>query len=506
MKSTKTVRFPFLDNQKGKTMPPTDRTIHSTPFLTTISQEGITEIKQAAYLILEQTGCVIDHEDMLTNLARSGASVEGNRVFLPQEMVETAIEQAPKGFSIYDRNGDMAMDLTGTRSYFGTSTASPNQRHAFDHDRQPSGIQDIEWGAKVADALDNLDFVMPFGSALDVKNPSCGDLFEFEAAVHNTTKPIFFCGYSATGFSVIIKMAQTIAGSPGSLAQKPFICAYPEPISPLHFPQDTIEKIIVCAENRIPQVISGSQFLGFTAPVTVAGALALATAESFAGILLAQVISPGTPCFLTCSPSGGNMRTGVSFMASPEMTLSLAAQAQIARSIGLPSWGLAGATDSKVLDAQAGSEAALSIALQALAGVNVIHDVGYMDMGMVCSCAMLVLGDEVINWVKRFMQGIDINARTLATEVIQAAGPGGHYMIQQHTIDYMRKEVWQPELFFKDSYEAWLNQGSTTIEHRADQKVADIINNHTPTAIPLEISKAIAEIRDLGICRIQESS
>lgn len=137
-----------------------------------------------------------------------------------------------------------------------------------------------------------------------------------------------------------------------------------EPPSPLQFPGDIVDKMAVCAQNRIPQVVSGAQFLGFTAPVTLAGALALATAESFFGILLIQLFRKGAPCCLTCSPGAGNMRTGISFIASPEMTLALTVQARIAGSLGLPTWGLAGATDSKKLDAQAGAEGALSAALQ----------------------------------------------------------------------------------------------------------------------------------------------
>ena len=86
-------------------------------------------------------------------------------------------------------------------------------------------------------------------------------------------------------------------------------------------------------------------------------------------------------------------------MAAPEMSLGLAAQAEVAQSFGLPTWGLAGATDAKVLDAQAGSEAAFSILAQGLAGLNLIHDVGYMCNGMVCSTAQLILGDENIDFV-----------------------------------------------------------------------------------------------------------
>lgn len=479
-------------------MPHAGYSAHMAPFLTTITHDQVDAIKQAALLILEQTGCTVDHDGALELLKKAGAIVDGNRVIVPRHVIQSALHTAPKGFVMYNREGRMAMDLSGRKSYFGSSTASPNQRHALDQKRKPTTLEDIGWGAKIADALENIDFVMPFGSAQDVPAAS-GDLFEFETAVQNTTKPIFFCGYSATGVNHIVEMAAEVVGGYDTLAKKPFIAAYPEPISPLQFPYDIVEKMSICATYRIPQVVSGAQFLGFTAPVTVAGALALATAESFFGILLTQLFNPGAPCCLTASPGGGNMRTGISFIASPEMTLSLTAQAQIAQSVGLPTWGLAGATDSKALDAQAGAEAALSAALQALAGVNIIHDVGYMDMGMMCSAAMMVMGNEIIHWVKRFIQGIVVDANTLATEVIQSVGPGGNFLTQKHTVNYMRQEVWQPTLFFKDSYDAWIKAGGTTLEARADEKVASLIASHPPAPLSPDTLSRIEAIRKRGV-------
>lgn len=485
------------NTRKAIDMPHAGYSAHTAPFLTTISDDQVHEIKQAAFLILEQTGCTVDHEGALELLSNAGATVNQNRVTVPRHVIQSALRKTSGGFVMYNREGQVTMDLSGQKSYFGTSTASPNQRHALEHQRKPTTLEDIGWGAKIGDALENIDFVMPFGSALDVPAAS-GDLFEFETAVQNTIKPIFFCGYSAKGVAHIVEMAAEVVGGYDHLAQKPFIAAYPEPISPLQFPFDIVEKMKVCATNRIPQVVSGAQFLGFTAPVTVAGALALATAESFFGILLTQLFNPGAPCCLTASPGGGNMRTGISFIASPEMTLALTAQAQIAQSVGLPTWGLAGATDSKMLDAQAGAEAAFSATLQALAGVNIIHDVGYMDMGMMCSAAMMVMGNEIIHWVKRFIQGVEVNAETLATEVIGAVGPGGNFLTQRHTIDHMRKEVWQPTLFFKDSYDAWVKSGATSLEARADEKVAQLIESHFPKPLDPAIVAKIVAIRKRG--------
>ncbi|MCD4720053.1 MAG: trimethylamine methyltransferase family protein, partial [Desulfobacula sp.] len=126
-------------------------------------------------------------------------------------------------------------------------------------------------------------------------------------------------------------------------------------------------------------------------------------------------------------------------------------------------------------------------------------DVGYMDMGMTCSCAMMVLGDEIINWVKRFIQGIEVNAETLAAEVTHSVGPGGNYLTQQHTLNHMRKESWQPELFCKDSFETWQKQGSKSLEERADEKVAQIIESHKSKPLSESVVTALLEIREEGV-------
>ncbi|MCG8618545.1 MAG: trimethylamine methyltransferase family protein, partial [Desulfobacterales bacterium] len=175
---------------------------HITPYLTTVSPAQIREIIGAAFLILETTGCTIEHTGARDRLVAVGAVTEGNRVTVPRHVVQKALATVPKGFMMFNRDGEPAMDLTSGKSYFGSSTASPNQRHALDQQRKPTRLEDIRWGAQVADALENLDFVMPFGSAQDVPATS-GDLYEFDTVVRHTSKPVFFCGYSSKGVEYI---------------------------------------------------------------------------------------------------------------------------------------------------------------------------------------------------------------------------------------------------------------------------------------------------------------
>ena len=185
-------------------------------------------------------------------------------------------------------------------------------------------------------------------------------------------------------------------------------------------------------------------------------------------------------------------------MASPEMSLALSAQAEVAQSFGLPTWGLAGSTDSKVIDAQAGIEATFSILAQGLAGLNLIHDVGYIDNGMACSTAQLVLGNESIGMTKRFIRGIEVNRESLALEVIEKVGPGGHYLDQDHTYDHFKSELWMPSLFTRSAYEDWQNQGAKDMAARIQEKLEDIVKNHQAAPLPDKTLATLREIKQKG--------
>jgi trimethylamine--corrinoid protein Co-methyltransferase len=185
-------------------------------------------------------------------------------------------------------------------------------------------------------------------------------------------------------------------------------------------------------------------------------------------------------------------------LAAPEVSLGLAAQAEVAQSFGLPTWGLAGATDSKTLDAQAGIESAFHILAQGLAGLNLIHDVGYMDGGMVCSAEMLVMGNEVIGMAKHFIQGIRVDSETLARDVIEKVGPGGHYLQERHTVRHMREELWMPQLLTRQHRDVWRSEGAKDMEQRTRERVRELVETHQATPLPDKTLAALESLRRQG--------
>ncbi len=471
------------------------------PSLQLATEAQVHEVKQAAFLILERTGVKLGHPEALKMVQAAGAVVQGDRVFTPRHLIEDALAKAPKGFVVYDRLGRPALDLSGRKSYYGTSTASPNQEEIGTKKIRPTTLDGIGQGARLADALTNIDFVMPFGTAQDAPLESA-ELYEIEAVLQNTTKPVAFCGYSGRGVALALEMAAVVAGGREELARRPFLIPYPEPITPLHYPFEVVERILVCSDFGVPQVTSGAQITGLTGPVTLAGSLALANAECFFSIFLAQLRRPGSPCFICSSVSTANLRNGLSHITCPEQSLTLAFQAAVGRSLGLPTWGLAGATDAKTVDAQAGLEAALELVIQALAGVSLIHDCGYVDMGMACSHAMLAMDDEIIAWVRRFMTGLDVSAETLATEIIHKVGPGGNFLSNKHTVKYARAESWQPTLLAKNAYTAWEAEGRKTLEDRAHERAAHLLATHRPEPLPENVLAEVIRVREQGAAEL----
>jgi len=464
------------------------------PYLRILTDDQIYEIRRAAFDVMFTAGFKVLHEGARNMLKKAGAVVHGEHVKVPEFIVNACLATAPKGFTVYDRQGNRAMEVEGRKSYYGTNPASPNTKDARTGNIHPTAVADIVNGALVADYCDNIDWVMPMGSCQDVPSIAA-DLYEFEAVVTHTTKPIVFIGYSARGTELVYEMAAQVAGGMDALQEKPFVILYPEPISPLVFPDEVVDRLFLAADLFMPQIPGPAVQLGATGPATLAGVITQITAESLMCLTLAQLRNPGCPVCLSGNVQILDMRTGIFGVGFPEMSLGIAAQAEVAQSFGLPTWGYAGCTDAKSVDAQAGLESGFSILSQGLAGLNLIHDVGYLDMAMVSSPAQLMLGNEAIGMTKRFLQGIQVTPETLARHVIEAVGPGGHFLQQRHTLDHFRSELWQSELLTREPYETWEKSGSKDMEQRIQDKLIAILESHTVPSLPDTVRTTIERIK-----------
>ena len=475
----------------------TNLTLKATPSFRMLTDDQVARISQASFEILEKVGFKVLHPEMRKMLASAGAIVKGESVKVPEFIVRGCLATAPRGWTLYDRHGNRALNVADRNSYYGTSTASPRTKDALTGEYHETRVEDLVRAARVADSLENIDWVMPMGSAQDVP-ANAADLHEFYATVTNTAKPIVFLAYTPRGTELIYDMAAEIAGGMDQLREKPFLVLYPEPISPLVMPEEVADRIFIAADRFLPQMMGPAIQPGGTGPVTMAGAVAQGVAESMFCVVVAQLRQPGCPVGLGCNFGILDMANALMSVGAPEMSLALAAQAEVAQSFGLPTWGLAGATDAKCLDAQAGAEAAYHILSQGLAGLNLIHDVGYMDMSMACSVEQLVMSNDIIAMAKRLLGGFEVSDEHLALDVISQVGPGGHYLQQRHTMQHFRKELWQTQVFTRQPMETWEKEGSKDVEFRVREKIKDILGSHQPPALEDSVVAQLDLIKSEG--------
>jgi trimethylamine--corrinoid protein Co-methyltransferase len=192
---------------------------------------------------------------------------------------------------------------------------------------------------------------------------------------------------------------------------------------------------------------------GSTGPVTLAGVLAQQNAEILAGIVLAQLILPGTPVLYGSTSSNIDMRTGALSIGSPELSLCIGAHAQLSRFYGLPSRGGGALTDSRATDARSGFESMFSLLTTINSGIDfVLHAAGILSSYMAFSYEKFILDDEMIGMLRRYMQGIEVSPDTLAYDVIAKVGHGGHFLGEDHTLDRCRTAFWEPEVAVRSGF------------------------------------------------------
>ncbi len=455
------------------------------PKVKVIDERQVEQIHMATLEVLERTGVLFHHPKALEVLDGAGARVNGDRVRIPAWLVEDSIRQAPKRIVLGRRDGTRSVVLEGDKSWFGPSLDCIDYLDPVTEERRPFTSDDCRITATIADALSNFTWVMTIGMAADTPADIADRVIARQVLTY-CEKPFVFCCKDVNSARDIYDMALLIAGGEENFQRTPTLVHYSEPISPLSYFGPAVEKIIFCAETGIPVINFPAPQTGGTSPATFAGTIVQGSAESLSGLVLAQLIRPGAPFIYGAFTTVMDMKTTIFSYGAPEMSLMVAAVAQMAQHYKLPFFGTAGCTDAKFPDPQAAAEVAFSCLSSALSGANLIHDAGsWIDHGSLVSPAFMVLVNEVLYMVKQYMHGIPVNEETLAIEVIDRIGPGGHYLDEDHTMRHFR-EVWYSKLFDRAIYDVWQQQGGKRFEERLREMTLAVMD-HKPAALALEI-------------------
>ena len=467
----------------------------SKPSISFLSQDELEAIHDASLQVLEKTGIKMMSKKALDMLREAGANVdyEKKRAAIPANVVEEALKMAPRTVKFCARNPEYDLVLDNRETHFTTDGSAPFIRDLETGERRKSTKADLADWTRIADYLDNVHLVWTSVCPGDVP-PYMQTLTGFVTALSNTGKHVEHEAMSAREALYEIEIASAIVGGREELRRRPIISASQCPIAPLVFEEGSIEAVIEFARAGIPVSPLPMPLMGETGPATVAGTLVVNNAENLASLVISELASPGAPVIYSCAAGGIDVRTGSAAEGAPEYGIVQMAAAQMARFYNLPSLVCGGCSDSKVPDVQAGFERAMTLTTSILTGADIITGFGGLNSANTMSPELLVIDNEIVDAIFRVARGFEVNEDTLAVEVIDKVGPGGHFLGQRHTLEYFKKETWIPRLSDRRDFVGWQKAGSRSLDEVAREKAREILATHKVMPLPEDVEKEIGRI------------
>lgn len=465
----------------------------SKPKISFLSQGEIKAIHNASLEVLENTGIKVMSRKALDILKEAGANVDyaKKQATIPRNLVEEALKRAPKTIKYCARNPKNDRVLNKQETYFLADGGAPFAMDWETGKRGYSTTEDAARHAVIVDYLDHVQFSWSLGGVTDVP-PPMQRIVSMCTCLRNSEKHFEGDSLSASEAQYQIEVAAAIVGGRKELRKRPIFSIVVCPISPLTYDKGITEASIELAKAGIPVVIDPMPLAGMTGPATLAGTIVLNNAEFLGGLAIQEFASPGAPVVYKPGASTIDFRSG-EVIQTPEGNLMYLALAQLIRYYDLPSEITISRSDSKLLDAQAGYERAISLILLILIGPDIALGLGGLEGARVTSSEALVIDNEIIDYALRFVQGFEINDDTLALDVIDKVGPGGIFLGEKHTVEHFR-ERWMSRISDINTFETWEKKGSKSIDKVAREKVKEILATHKPAPIPEDVEREISRI------------
>lgn len=453
--------------------------------------DDLKKIHDASMNILEKSGMRFQHPEIIKLLKENGIRISGETAFFTEEQVMEWVGKAPKSFTVHARNPKYDFLMGGDDIHFAAGYGSP---YMIDRDGE------IRNGT-LADYIEFLKLVHQSehfnvnGGILvepsDVSSNYNSPVMLYNTIVHSDKVLIGQEG-NAEQMDILMEMLKIVFGGHDKLVEKPRMMTIVNTLSPLQMDKNALDTLIAYASHGQPVFITPAAMAGFTAPITLAGMLAMSNAETLAGIAVTQMIREGVPVVYGNQSTSADMRSGGFVVGSPEHALSIACGARLAKAYGLPCRSGGGSSDAKQVCAQSGYESMMLLSTCSNENVNlVILAAGALDSVKSMSFDKFMVDLEVISMVKRIRQGIRIDDETLAQDLIHEIGPGGEFMTSMHTAKLCRKEIWNPEIGVRGI--GGNKDANAAILENIDRKKEKMLTTYEQPEISPEIKSSLTD-------------
>jgi trimethylamine--corrinoid protein Co-methyltransferase len=450
--------------------------------LQVLATEDYHRIHEASLKILTETGVVFHSEEALDVFKRHGAKIENKTVHITRPMVDQALTTAPKIFRMDARNEQHA--ITVGEGFLIQPNVGPVYIQDLDRGRRLATLQDYANIQKLCQASDVVHLVGTIPVNPSDVSTSDKYLDMMYTVLKNSDKPVNgFCAHKEQ-VRQQLDMMRIALGLDGGLREKHYIAVLVNPLSPLGYAPETLETMIEFAKCNQVILLAPCIMAGATGPISLLGTAVLQNTEILAGLVLMQLVNPGTPVVYATASSTAFMKTVGYAAGAPEAMLINTASLQMGLDYyHLPTRTMCGITHSKTLDMQAGYETMQSILLGCLSGAHMaVQCLGVLDAIMTTSYEKFVIDEELIRRVLCISRGIDTSDEALAVDTIQELGPGGNYLTHVTTFKQFRS-IWTPTVSDWESYDDWVQAGSEDVAQKANRKFKQILGEAPETLL-----------------------
>jgi trimethylamine--corrinoid protein Co-methyltransferase len=472
------------------------------PRIELLSNDLIGRILGEAFELMLDPGIKVQSTRARQLLEQGGAHLDASSeiVKIPEKTVRAALATAPHVFHLFDRLGERKVTYGGDIVQFDPGSSAVHVLDPETLEHRPPRSADLARFVKVAEMLPQYD-AQSTAMVCDDVPQAIGDLYRLYIVLTHSVKPIVTGAFSIDTLQAMIDMLAVFAGGRRELQGRPQAVFDVCPSPPLIWSSFGAENLIALAQAGMPAEIVSMPLAGAAAPVTLLGAITQHAAECLSGITIHQLAGPGSPIVWGGAPAIFDMRRGTTPMGAIETAMIDASYAEVGKSLGMPTHCYLGASDSKLVDAQAGLESGMTALVGALAGINMISGAGMLDFLACQSAEKLVVDAEAVAMAKRLLAGLQVRTGPLATTFFDGINFRGDFLKQRATRELFSEEQHLPSAIIdRDSVRGWHNAGRLDAFARAKERVAVLLGSYSRPQIAVKMMRELTGIVEaLGV-------
>ena len=437
----------------------------------------VQRIHGASMDIIEEVGVEFRCDDAIGMWRAAGADVDGVTVRIDREHLMSLLGTAPSSYTMVARDPAHTVTVGDGRTIFTPSYGAP---YVLDLNgvRRPATLQDFRDFTK----LNHLSPALHMSGGvvcepMDVPVPK-RHLYMTESLLKYSSKPFMGAVTSMDRAEDSLHMAGIVFGQ-DFVRETTVMTCLANANTPLVWDKTMLDSVRVFAAANQATLFSPFVLGGASTPASTVGAVIQVNIEALTGVAFSQLVRAGAPALYGQWLSTVSMRTGAPQAGTPEICHMNLLTAQMARHYNLPSRCSGSCTSSKMVDAQAGYEAARNMYGVLMAGTNfVLSTTGYLESAMCQSYAKWVLDSEQLELMYRLGSGVSFDDLDEVLDSMRSVPAGGHHLGTEHTLANFQTAFSMPEMMNSDNYEQWLADGSQSAEERATARCRQMLEEY----------------------------